>query len=126
MRRVLATTLTIIAIAACAQAPPSTGSVSGRLVAGPTCPVETDPPDPACAAAPVAGAVVTAIAPGGDELTTESDDEGKFMLEVPSGEVVLHFGDIEGLMGSPDDMTVRVVEDQNIDLGAIAYDTGIR
>lgn len=122
----MALTLLMMILAACAVVPGPMGTVSGRLVAGPTCPVETSPPDPACAPALVAGAMVTAITSSGVESSVESDEEGRFLLEVPAGEVTLHFGEIEGLMGTPDDMRVQVIEGQDLDLGDIAYDTGIR
>jgi hypothetical protein len=126
MKRLIVLTSILMVIAACARVPEPAGSISGRLVAGPTCPVETNPPDPACAAALVAGATVTAITSNGDEYTAESDEDGRFVIDVPSGETTLHFGEVEGLMGTPDEVTVEVTEGENVDLGDLAYDTGIR
>ncbi|HTN24790.1 MAG TPA: hypothetical protein VL120_12435 [Solirubrobacteraceae bacterium] len=54
----LASALVLVALAAAAA--PATGAgqgISGRVVAGPTCPVETIPPDPRCAPAAVAARV---------------------------------------------------------------------
>jgi hypothetical protein len=104
-------------------------SVVGHLTAGPTCPVETVPPDPACAPRPLAGASVIAtdprgqkvavavskadgsfslaLAPGTYELTPQPT--GDHMLRAPAGKSVT----ITGIAAS------QVVVD-------FSYDTGIR
>ncbi len=100
--------------------------ITGHLLAGPVCPVETDPPDPFCSPAPVAGALVTVVGADGVEIETTSDDEGFFKIQVPPEDVTIRFGDVPGLMGTPADVTARVLEDQTLNLGDIFYDTGIR
>ena len=93
--------------------------------AGPTCPVETVPPDPACAAKPVPGAVVVIRDAAGDEVATVTLDAGATFVELPPGDYVVEPQPVEGLMGTPAPMTVTVVDGAGtpIDLG---YDTGIR
>jgi hypothetical protein len=49
--------LVLVVLAAAPAASGSGAGISGRVVAGPTCPVETLPPDPKCAPAPVAARV---------------------------------------------------------------------
>ena len=57
--------------------------VVGRVVAGPTCPVVQDPPDPGCADRPVAGAVIVVLDEEGREVTrATSDQEGAFTFEL--------------------------------------------
>ena len=55
-------------------------------VAGPTCPVETVPPDPACAPRPVAGAVVDIKDAAGARIASVTlDAAGLGFAEVPPG-----------------------------------------
>lgn len=119
--------LTVFVLAACAGSTPEVaGTVSGSLIAGPVCPVETDPPDPACAPRPVEGAVIVATTADGDEIETTSDAEGRFTLELPEGRITITYQPVEGLMGTPDQASVSVAQGSTIDLGFVAYDTGIR
>ena len=53
----LATALVLVALVVAASATGAGHGITGRVVAGPTCPVETIPPDPKCAPAPVAARV---------------------------------------------------------------------
>jgi hypothetical protein len=94
------------------------------LVADPICPVETEPPDPSCTPRPVEGAVVAAVTVGGDRLEAVSDAAGHFGFDLPEGEVTITFLPVEGLMGTP--IVVSLAEGSTIDLGLVAYDTGIR
>ena len=95
-------------------------------MAGPTCPVETEPADPACADRPVEGATVTAVSQGGQQWTAISDETGRFHMEVDAGRLTVRFGEVEGLMGTPVEMTLQVAEGEDVDLGDIGYDTGVR
>lgn len=94
--------------------------------AGPICPVETEPPDPACAARPVAGAVVVVRDEAGAEVAHVTLDAGGFaLLELPAGGYVVEAQPVEGLMGTPAPTSVTVVDGlaTPVELG---YDTGIR
>jgi len=128
MRRFLFIGLVSVLVVACSQPGPEDASatVVGRLVAGPTCPVETDPPDPACEPRPVADAEIVATSEDGAEIGTRSEEDGTFRLTVPPGEVTIVFGEVEGLLMAPDQVTVVLDDDETLDLGEIAYDTGIR
>lgn len=114
-------------LAACTGSTPEVaGTVTGSLIAGPVCPVETNPPDPNCAPRPVQGAVIVATSADGDEIEATSDAEGRFTLELPEGEYTLTYQPVEGLMGVPDQGSVSITQGSAIDLGFVAYDTGIR
>jgi hypothetical protein len=96
------------------------------VVAGPTCPAETDPPDPDCAPRPVPTAEITAVhLETGSEVVAVSDSEGRFRIEVPPGTVRLSSEPVEGLMGAPDpvEITAAAGDRHVVDL---VYDTGIR
>ena len=117
--------LTIIASSACG-APPETGVVvSGVALAGPVCPVETNPPDPNCAPRPVVGATLLAIADSGEEVASNTDDSGEFSFVLAPGHYEIVAQPAEGLMGIPAPIEVEVAADA-IDLGVLMYDTGIR
>ena len=103
-----------------------TGSVAGRVVAGPVCPVETVPPDPACAPRPVAGATLAiGDAQGKDVAVVVSDANGLFSLTLPPGDYVLTAQPVEGLMGTPEPLSFAVLVGSPVEL-TVVYDTGIR
>ena len=100
--------------------------IGGTATAGPICPVETIPPDPACAPRPVAGAVVVIRAASGTEVArTTTGADGTFFAAVAAGRYIVEPQAVEGLMGKPgpQDVTVSEGVTATVDL---AYDTGIR
>ena len=111
------------------ELPAGSGAVVGLVTAGPVCPVERDPPDPACAPRPVPGAVLVARAPDGREVArTASGADGRYEMRLPPGTYELVPQPVEGLMGTPGPIPFRVGPDpaevpQRID---VPYDTGIR
>jgi len=112
------------------EVPPDGGPwIVGRAVAGPTCPVAQEPPDPACEDRPVEGAVVVIRDPAGTqvaEATTAAD--GTYLAAVPQGGTyVVEPQPVEGVMGTPGPIEIAVPDGAGAwavaDLG---YDTGIR
>jgi hypothetical protein len=100
--------------------------VRGVLVAGPNCPVEKQPPDPNCLPRQVEGATVKASdSAGSEQARAVSDADGTFVLELEPGEYTIAFDPVEGLLGAPQPIEVTVAS-QPVDLGTVAYDTGIR
>ena len=100
--------------------------IGGTATAGPVCPVERNPPDPACAPRPVAGAVILIRDATGKEIarvTTAND--GTFFADVPAGGYVIEPQSVQGLLGrpSPTSIVVRNRATSRVDL---VYDTGIR
>ncbi len=101
-------------------------TVSGRAVAGPTCPVER-PGDPACAPRPVAGATLVVTTSNGAEVArTRTAEDGTFTLLLPEGDLTLEPRPVEGLLGTPDpiSLVVRLASPQPP--VEVRYDTGIR
>lgn len=119
-------------LAACESLPTltatGTGTIDVRAVAGPVCPVERQPPDPACAPRPVEGARIL-VQPGDGrdivvgEATTDADGHGSVAL--PPGEYFVFGLDVEGLMGRPEPVTVSVEPGETVTVDLV-YDTGIR
>lgn len=106
--------------------PDATG-VRGIITAGPTCPVERDPPDPACAERPVAGAVlVFTDASGAEVKRVTSAADGTFSIELAPGAYRVTALPAEGLMGTPAPMDVEVAAGQPMAELQVSYDTGIR
>ncbi|HUG47408.1 MAG TPA: hypothetical protein VMP67_03245 [Candidatus Limnocylindria bacterium] len=96
------------------------------LRAGPTCPVETEPPDPACAPRPVAGAQVVVRTPtGGEAGRGKSDAEGMLALQLPAGAYYLEPQPAEGLLGTAPAVAFSATEGSETRL-MLLYDTGIR
>lgn len=128
MRRTLVATILLVLLGACSSQTPAdaTATITGRLVAGPTCPVETSPPDPACAPTAVPDAEIVAMLPDGVEVRARSGQDGTFRLAVSPGEVTITFAAVEGLMTAPEAITATVEVNETLDLSDVLYDTGIR
>jgi hypothetical protein len=122
-----------VILAACTpDASPTPAGVIGLLevvaVAGPVCPVETDPPDPDCAPRPVSGArILVSPGDGRDIVVAQgvTDDEGRAVFELPPGDYLVSGAEVAGLMGVPELAAATVSADATTSL-TLAYDTGIR
>jgi hypothetical protein len=106
---------------------PADSTVTGTVLAGPTCPVVTDPPDPSCADRPVEGAELIVTTQDGVEVDrVTSDADGHFSLTLAPGAYRLVPQSVEGLMGTAEPMDLAVeLGMPALDL-AVGYDTGIR
>ena len=125
-RKLLAgTLLTVLSVTACGGAPESGVVVSGMALAGPVCPVETNPPDPACAPRPVVGAIVLAVSDSGESVESTTGPDGQFSFVLPPGLYEIIAQSAAGLMGTPPPFQVEVLT-LPVDLGVLMYDTGIR
>ena len=103
--------------------------IAGRAVAGPVCPVERIPPDPACADRPVAGAVIVIRDAGGAEVArTTTAEDGTFLVGVPGGgSWTVEPQPAEGLLGTAPAIVVEVADAPSAWAAVdVAYDTGIR
>lgn len=95
-------------------------------LAGPTCPVETDPPSPDCAPLPVANAVIVVTDADGTEVargTTASD--GTVTIDVVPGELMVVPQPVDGILGTAPPIAITAVDNETVQLTA-DYDTGIR
>ncbi len=103
-------------------------SVTGTITAGPVCPVETSPPDPACAPRPVAGAVIVATDASGQEVgRTMSASDGSYQLIVgETGTMLITALPVAGLAGAPAPVSVTLASPTQIERIDLEYDTGIR
>ena len=96
----------ILALAACSTGVPSPSAAPGTglaitAVAGPICPVEKIPPDPACAPRPVAGAtVIVQDGQGTSVATVVLDARGAAVVALPAGDYVVQPQPVTGLMGT--------------------------
>ena len=106
--------------------PDATG-VRGTVTSGPTCPVETQPPDPDCAARQVAGAILVVTGVDGIEVArATSAPDGTFTVELAPGAYQVTPQPVEGLMGTPAPMDVEVEAGGPMAELQVSYDTGIR
>lgn len=105
-----------------------TGTLEVLAVAGPVCPVETDPPDPDCEPRPVDGARIL-ISPGdGREIVVAegtTDAQGRVTFELPPGDYIATGVAVDGLMGLPEPTTAAVSARDAASV-TLLYDTGIR
>jgi hypothetical protein len=101
-------------------------TIEARLIAGPVCPVEQNPPDPNCAPRPVANADVVLRDPTGAEVARGvSDADGLVAFSVPAGAYYVEPGPVVGLMGQAEAVAVAVPAGGSGRV-VLAYDTGIR
>jgi hypothetical protein len=125
----------LVALVLVACTPPSSsspateiGELEVMVVAGPVCPVETVPPDPACDPRPVPGARIL-VSPGdGRDIRVGEDvtgDDGIARFSLAPGDYLLAGSATEGLMGLPEPVAVTVVAGRTTSV-TLTYDTGIR
>jgi hypothetical protein len=104
--------------------PDAVFTITGRVLAGPTCPVERIPPDPGCAPRPVSGAAVLFTNSSGQEVGRAlSDANGDFSLMLPRGTYSMVPQPVPGLLRTRAPSVVVV--DAPVEL-TVLYDTGIR
>jgi len=103
-------------------------AVRGHVVAGPVCPVVTDPPQSNCEARPVSGAVILVLAADGGASVTRltSDESGDIRGTLPPGRYRLVPQAVEGLMGTAPEQSLTVKAGEPVEELVISYDTGIR
>ncbi len=111
---------------------PGAGGNVGRTgmlvsaVAGPVCPVERVPPDPACAPRPVAGAVVDIMdADGVQDRQVVLDPAGQLFVELEAGVYRVVAQPVEGFMNAPEVQQVSI-EAGRVTEVTFSFDTGIR
>ena len=101
------------------------GVLSGLALAGPQCPVEKDPPDPACADKPVAGAVIEITRPDKSVVSVTTGEDGTFLIRLAPGEYLVTPRPVEGLLGTAPPVAVVVEAGRTVSI-ELGYDTGIR
>lgn len=111
---------------------PGAGGNAGRTgilvtaVAGPVCPVETVPPDPACAPRPVPGALVDIIDSDGiQDQRFVLDAAGQGFIDLKPGVYRVAAQPGDGSMIAPEVQRVSV-EDGRVTEVTLTFDTGIR
>jgi hypothetical protein len=110
-----------------APTPAADATLLVEALAGPTCPVETDPPDPDCAPRPVAAAPIVVRSVDGGQIVAEGETgaDGRLSLAIPAGDYVVEAGPVEGLMAAPAPVPASVLAGEASEV-QLAYDTGIR
>ncbi len=127
MRFLLLIALVALAPVACTAPAAPKITLRGHATAGPVCPVETVPPDPACAPRPVAAAEVVIRDESGETVArVRTADDGRFAVSLPPGTYELVPQPVEGLMGTAPSVVVVLAEGTDPDPVEIGYDTGIR
>jgi hypothetical protein len=97
-----------------------------QALAGPVCPVESVPPDPACDPRPLAGAEIAVYDPRGNEVARGlTNDDGLLVVELEGGSYYVEPQPVEGLMGTPEAAAFSVAPGRRQGL-RFDYDTGIR
>ncbi len=105
----------------------TTGTLTGVVTLGPTCPVERMPPDPQCAPRPYA-VFVDIVRAGLDSIykTVETDVGGKFTVQLPPGSYELHMRNkTASTFPRCETAIVQVEKGKTVD-SPISCDTGIR
>lgn len=114
--------------AGAAAAASGASGIAGKVVAGPTCPVQRYPPDPRCAPRPLAATLRIRRAAGGARAeTVRSGSDGRFRVRLAAGQYVVTPLTRPGspFPRPPAPTRVRVRAGHFTDI-TITYDTGIR
>jgi carboxypeptidase family protein len=122
MRRLAVTLTLVLSVGACSSGPAATARIEGRVLAGPTCPVET--PDASCEPRPWTGRV-RATEEDGRTYETSTDADGRYAIAVPPGTytVVAVTGEGGPPTGIPQVVPIADGASLTVDL---EVDTGIR
>ena len=95
-------------------------------VSGPTCPVETNPPDPNCAPRPVTTAVIIVTDNAGNAVAkVQLDESASAFIPLPAGNYLVEAMPVDQLIGKALAQTVIVADGQRTPVEFL-YDTGIR
>jgi len=101
-------------------------TISVRLVAGPVCPVERNPPDPSCAPRPVAGTTVVLRDPSGAEVARgTSSDLGSITFSAPGGAYYVESAGAADYLRGATAQAFSVPDGRSVSI-LMEYDTGIR
>jgi hypothetical protein len=99
--------------------------VQVTAIAGPVCPVETVPPDPACEPKPVPNVRIAIVDPSGGDHGGVLDATGRLFVELEPGVYAVNAEGVPGFMAGPEAQRVVVEEGLVTDV-SLEYDTGIR
>ncbi len=127
MRRFVLAVLAVLVVGCSGPAGlPGSATLEVTAVAGPMCPVERDPPDPACAPRAVPDAVMILTDVNGREVARGvTDADGQLTLTFAPGDRVLVPQPVEGLLGTAGTAQLSIADGQLLEL-QVDYDTGIR
>jgi len=103
------------------------GFLHGRVVAGPQCPVQQNPPDPGCEDQPVGGVeiILTGEALGDVVIPVVTDRDGGLFIALEPGMYLVTAPDLDEYLGMPQSAAVTVTAGAETEL-VLTYDTGIR
>ena len=103
---------------------PPTSGVRGVVTAGPRCPVQAGPPDPACDDLPVPARLTLQRGDAGAVVARgQAGDDGTFVIKIAPGRYTLSAASSKAMSCSPQQVTVTA--DQITDVH-VDCDTGIR
>ena len=133
MRRLVAVSAaSIVLLTGCggtsdpSDAPTTTASLQITAVAGPVCPVQTDPPSPECAPRPVDAALIVVTDSEGSEVARgTTGPDGIVVVDVAPGELIVVPQPVEGLLGTAEAVVVTATGGRTLPI-TVEYDTGIR
>ena len=120
----------VVSLAGCAQAVSSAprSGIAGRVIEGPTCPVERIPPDPRCAPRPLKATLrIRALGGSGTTTVVRSAANGRFSVALRPGVYRVTAQQIghSPFPRPPAPEQVRVTAGHMTHL-TVRYDTGIR
>lgn len=127
MNKIFALVLTLALLTACAlpiEPVPADSGLSGQALIGPTCPVvRVDEP---CPDAPYQTQFVVLRSKGGEVTRFESDEEGKFKVNLAPGDYILHADNPDGsMLPYVEDILFTVVAGAFTNI-IVSFDSGIR
>ena len=106
----------------------SRSGIGGRVVVGPTCPVEQVPPSPRCAPRPLAASIrINRVGRRAPSWTVRSGTDGRFSIRLPAGDyIVTPLPRPGSALPRPPRPFEAVVHADHFTHITITYDSGIR
>jgi len=102
---------------------PLTGGVKGQTIIGPSCPViQADNP---CPDQPYQTTLIVLTLAGNEVTRFQTDEQGKFQVNLPPGDYILHPDNNGRLFPSAADVPFTVIGGQFTNI-IITFDSGIR
>lgn len=102
--------------------------VTGLVIAGPTCPAQQGPPDPACADKPVGSASIDVVNNAGKVVgTVVTTTSGEFAILLEEGSYNLRPRPVDGMTGTAEPLGILVTRGGIVPSErTLVYDTGVR
>jgi len=116
----------LLLLAGCGSPPLSDGGIEGVALAGPTCPVERNPPEPGCEDRPISTSLVAVDVDTERSVSFRPEPDGTFRIPLVAGTYVIRQPDDAATPPTCPQTEPIVVRPHAFTQVTVRCDTGIR